>query len=157
MFNQKKGKGGEDMERFKHNAPFLVVILGVAVCLGVLLIAACATAPPAGEGPVATLKGKALSGHSPTAEVSSLTYMMKDSKFHIKLGLKNITNSAKRYDVSISIPEGPSTGGYYPKQTEKQVTKKIIHTMEPGEELIREFRLYQDEVPANVIITVNEA
>jgi len=145
------------MDRFRHNAPFLVVVLGVAVCLGVLLIAACATAPPAGEGPVATLKGKALSRYSPTVEVSSLTYMMKDSKFHIKLGLKNITNSPKRYDVSIGIPEGPSTGGYYPKQSEKQVTKKIIPTMEPGEELIREFRLYYDEVPANVIITVNEA
>jgi hypothetical protein len=145
------------MDRFKHSAPFLVVVLGVAVCFGLLLIAACATAPPAGEGPVATFKGKALSRYSSTAEVSSLTYMMKDSKFHIKLGLKNITNSPKRYDVSISIPEGPSTGGYYPKQTEKQVTKKIIPTMGPGEELIREFRLYYDEVPANVMITVNEA
>ena len=145
------------MDRFKHSASFLVVVLGVAVCFGVLLIAACATAPPAGEGPVATFKGKALSRYSPTAEVSNLTYMMKDSKFHIKLGLKNISDKPKRYDVSISIPEGPSTGGYYPKQTSKQVKKKIIPSMKPGEELIREFRLYYNEVPENVMITVNEA
>jgi hypothetical protein len=145
------------MERFKHSASFLVVVLGVAVCFGVLLIAACATAPPAGEGPVATFKGKSLSKYSATAEVSSLTYMMKDSKFHIKLGLKNISSTPKRYDVSISIPGGPSTGGYYPKQTAKQVKKKIIPSMKPGEELIREFRLYYDEVPENVMITVNEA
>jgi hypothetical protein len=145
------------MERFKHSASFLVVVLGVAVCFGVLLIAACATAPPAGEGPVATFKGKALSKYSATAEVSGLTYMMKDSKFHIKLGLKNISGTPKRYDVSISIPGGPSTGGYYPKQTAKQVKKKIIPSMKPGEELIREFRLYYDEVPENVMITVNEA
>lgn len=145
------------MDRFKYNASFLVVVLGVAICFGSLLIAACATAPPAGEGPVATLKGKALSRHSTTAEVTALKYMMKDSKFHIKLGLKNISDKPKRYDVSISIPEGPSTGGYFPKQTEKQVRKKIIPSMKPGEELIREFRLYYDEVPANVMITVNEA
>jgi hypothetical protein len=145
------------MDRFKHSASFLVVVLGVAVCFGVLLVAACATAPPAGEGPVATFKGKALSRYSPTAEVSNLTYMMKDSKFHIKLGLKNISDKPKRYDVSIAIPDGPSTGGYFPKQTSKQVKKKIIPSMKPGEELIREFRLYYNEVPENVMITVNEA
>jgi hypothetical protein len=37
------------------------------------------------------------------------------------------------------------------------VKKKIIPSMKPGEELIREFRLYYNEVPENVMITVNEA
>ncbi len=150
---KKKGKGGNKMDRFKHSASFLFVVLWVAVCLGVLLIAACATAPPVGEGPVATLKGKALSKYSATAEVSNLTYMMKDSKFHIKLGLKNISDSPKRFDVSISIPEGPSAGGFYPVQ------KKAgqIPSMKPGEKLDREFRLYYEGVPEEVIIEVNEA
>ena len=141
------------MAKFKNSASFFVVVLGLTVCLGVLLITACASAPPLGEGPVATLNGKALSRYSPTAEVSSLTYMMKDSKFHIKLGLKNISDSPKRFDVSISIPEGPSAGGFYPIQ------KKAgeMPSMKPGEELDREFRLYYEGVPEEVIIEVNEA
>ena len=151
-----KGKGGVQMERFRFNAFSPVIVLLVAVCVGFLLLWGCATAPVTGEGPVATFKGKALSRYSATAEVSSLTYMMKDSKFHIKLGLKNISDKTKRYNVSINIPEGPSSGGYYPKQTSKQVKKKIIPSMKPGEELVREFRMYYDEAPKSVMISVDE-
>ena len=91
------------MAKFKHSASFFVVVLGLPVCLGALLITACASAPPVGEGPVATLKGKALSRYSPKAEVSKLTYMRKDSTFHIKLGVKNISDSPRGFGVTISI------------------------------------------------------
>jgi hypothetical protein len=141
------------MARFKHSALFFVVVLGLTGCLGVLLIAECATAPPLGEVPVATLKGNALSRYSPIAEVSNLTYMRKDSKFHIKLSLKNISDSPKRFDVSISIPEGPSAGGFYPIQKKGDE----MPPMKPGEGFHREFRLYYEGVPEEVIIEVNEA
>jgi len=136
------------MDTLKHNASSLGMVLAGAVCVGLLLIAACATAPPAGEGPVATFKGKALSRYSPTAEVTNLTYMMKDSKFYMKLGLKNISDKPQRFDVSIAIPEGPSAGGFYPVKEKASI--------KPGDELVREFRLYYEGVPANLIIKVNE-
>ena len=116
----------------------------------------CATAPVTGEGPVATIKGKA-AGYSPTAEITSLKYFIKESKFHLKVGLKNISDKPKRFNLTIAIPEGPSVGGYYPKQTSKQVKKKIIPSMKPGAELVREFRMYYDKTPASVIIKVDEA
>jgi hypothetical protein len=139
------------MNKFKHAASFLVVRM--AVCFGLLLISGCATAPPEGEGPVATLEGEALSSSPPTAEVTTITYMMKALKFHVKLGLKNIYNKAKRFDVTVGVPGGPSAGGFYPIQKEKGE----IPSMEPGEELIRVFRLYYEGVPGNITVRVNEA
>ena len=144
------------MDRFKFNSLFSGIILAVAVCVGFVLMSGCATAPVTGEGPVATIKGKA-AGYSPTAEITSLKYFIKESKFHLKVGLKNISDKPKRFNVTISIPEGPSVGGYYPKQTSKQVKKKIIPSMKPGAELVREFRMYYDKTPASVIIKVDEA
>jgi len=143
------------MKRSRVSFIFSGIILAVAVCVGLALMSGCATAPT-GEGPVATIKGKA-AGYSPTAEITSLKYFIKESKFHLKVGLKNISDKPKRFSVTISIPEGPSAGGYYPKQTSKQVKKKITPSMKPGAELVREFRMYYDKTPASVIIKVDEA
>lgn len=144
------------MKKSRVSFIFSGIVLVVAVCVGFALMSGCATAPETGEGPVATIKGKA-AGYSPTAEISSLKYFMKESKFYLKVGLKNISDKPKRFNVNISIPEGPTVGGYYPKQTSKQVKKKIIPSMKPGEELVREFRMYYDKTPASVTIVVNEA
>ena len=143
------------MKRSRVSFMFSGIILAVAVCVGLALMSGCATAPT-GEGPVATIKGKA-AGYSPTAEITSLKYFIKESKFYLKVGLKNISDKPKRFNVTITIPEGPSVGSYYPKQTSKQVKKKIIPLMKPGEELVREFRMYYDKTPASVTIVVNEA
>ena len=101
------------MERLKHRSLFSGIILAVAICVGFLLISGCATAPKKGEGPVATLKV------CPSAEITALKYFMKDSKFHLKVGLKNISAKQKRFNLSIAIPEGPSSGGLIPKQKKK--------------------------------------
>jgi hypothetical protein len=135
------------MERLKHSSLFSGIILAVAICVGFLLISGCATAPKKGEGPVATLKV------CPSAEITALKYFMKDSKFHLKVGLKNISDKPKRFNLSIAIPEGPSSGGFFPIQKKKG---KIPY-LKPGEEKLGEFRLYFDSVPAEVLVKVEEA
>jgi len=135
------------MERFKLNSLFSGIILAVVVCVGFVLISGCATAPKKGEGPVATLKV------CPSAEITTLKYFMKESKFYLKVGLKNISDKPKRFNLSIAIPEGPSSGGFYPKQKKKGK----IPFLKPGEEKLREFRLYFDNIPAEVNVKVVEA
>jgi len=135
------------VERLKHSFLFSGIIFAVAVCVGFVLISGCATTPKKGEGPVATLKV------CPSAEITALKYFMKESKFHLKVGIKNISDKPKRFNLSIAIPEGPSSGGFYPKQKEKGK----IPFLKPGEEKLREFRLYFDNVPAEVIVKVVEA
>ena len=135
------------MERFKRNS--LVSGMIVVVCFGLVLISGCATTPT-GKGPVATLKV------CPTAEITTLTYFMKEPeigggpKLHFKIGIKNTSDKPRRYDLSVSLPEGPSAGGFYPK------TGKIP-VLKPGEELVRVFRLYFDRVPDALTIKVDEA
>jgi len=135
------------MERFKLNSLFSGIILAVVVCVGFVMIPGCATAPKKGEGPVATLKV------CPSAEITTLKYFMKESKFHLKIGLKNISDKPKRFNLSVAIPEGPSSGGFYPEQKKKGK----IPFLKPGEEKLREFRLYFDNVPAEVTVKVVEA
>jgi len=135
------------MQRFRRNSLFSGIILAIAVCVGFVLISGCATAQKKGEGPVATLKV------CPSAEITTLKYFMKESKFHLKVGLKNISDKPKRFNLSVAIPEGPSSGGFYPKQKKKG---KIPY-LKPGEEKLREFRLYFDTVPAEVLVKVEEA
>lgn len=134
------------MQRFTRNSLFSGIILLTAVCVGFVLISGCATAPKKGEGPVAKLKVCS------SAEITTLKYFMKESKFHLKMGLKNVSDKPKRFNVNISIPEGPSSGGFYPKQ----VKKGKAPFLKPGEGKVREFRLYFDAIPQKVIIKVEE-
>jgi hypothetical protein len=137
------------MERFKCNSLFSGIILAVAVCVGFVLISGCATAPKKGGGPIATLKV------CPSAEITTLKYSMKKSKFigglkfHMKVGIKNISDKEKRYRVSIFLPEGVSSGGFYPRKGKPPVLK-------PGEEKVREFPMFFDRVPDTVTIKVEE-
>ena len=135
------------MQKFRSNSLFSGIILLIALCVGFVLISGCATAPKKGEGPVATLKVCS------SAEITTLKYFMKESKFHLKVGLKNTSDKPKRFNVNIAIPKGPSSGGFYPKQK----TKGKIPFLKPGEEKVREFRLYFDTIPQKVIIKVEEA
>lgn len=148
----KKRKGGYKMERSKLNSLVSGIISLVVVCFGFVLISGCATAPEKAEGPDATLEV------CRTAEITVLKYFMKEPetgggpKLHFRIGIKNISDKPRRYDVNISLPEGPSAGGYYPKQT-KKVKNPVL---KPGEELVRVFRLYYDKVPDALSIKVEE-
>jgi len=141
------------MERSKLNSSVSGIISLVVVCFGFVLISGCATAPEKAEGPEATLEV------CRTAEITVLKYFMKEPeigggpKLHFRIGIKNISDKPRRFDVSVSLPGGPSSGGYYPQQ------KKTgeIPLLKPGEELVRVFRLYFDSVPKALTIKVKEA
>jgi len=137
------------MERFKRNSLFSVIILAVVVCVGFVLLSGCATAPKKGEGPVATLKV------CPSAEITTFKYSMKKSKFigglkfHVKVGIKNISDKDKRYRVSIFLPDGASSGGFYPRKGKPPVLK-------PGAEKVREFPMFFESVPDSLTVRVEE-
>ena len=138
------------MERFKLNSLFPGIILTVAVFVGLSLTLGCATAPKkAQEGPVATIKACS------SAEVTTLKYSMKKSKFsggpkfHVKVGIKNISDKDKRYRVSIFLPDGASSGGFYPRKGKPPVIK-------PGAEKVREFPMYFSSVPDSLTVQVEE-
>ena len=140
------------MERFKLNYLVSGIVSILVVCFGFVLISGCATAPGKGEGPSATLEV------CRTAEITVLKYSMKEPetgggpKLHFRIGIKNISDKPKRFNLSIALPEGPSAGGFYPKQT-KKVKNPLL---KPGEELVRVFRLYFDRVPDALTIKVEE-
>jgi len=140
------------MERSKLNSLVSGIISLVVVCFGFVLISGCATAPEKAEGPSATLEV------CRTAEITVLKYFMKEPetgggpKLHFRIGIKNISDKPKRFNLGIALPEGPSAGGYYPKQ--KKTGK--IPLLKPGEELVRVFRLYFDRVPDALTIKVEE-
>ena len=137
------------MKRFKLNSLFSGLILAVAVCVGFVLISGCATAPKKAEGPVATLKV------CPSAEITTLKYFMKKSKFsggpklHIKVGIKNVSDKEKRYRVSVFLPDGASSGGFYPRKGKPPVIK-------PGAEKVRTFPMYFGRVPDSLTVKVEE-
>ena len=138
------------MKRFKVNDLFSWIVLITAVCVGFVLISGCATQPEKkGNGPVETLKV------CPTAKITTLEYFMKESKFsggpklHVKVGITNISDKPLRYRVSIFLPDGASSGGFYPRKGNPPVIK-------PGEEKVREFPMYYDKIPDDITIKVEE-
>ena len=139
------------MERFKLNYLVSGIVSILVVCFGFVLISGCATTTEKGK-PSATLEV------CRTAEITVLKYSMKEPetgggpKLHFRIGIKNISDKPKRFNLSIALPEGPSAGGFYPKQT-KKVKNPLL---KPGEELVRVFRLYFDRVPDALTIKVEE-
>ncbi len=138
------------MKNFKVNGLFFRLILSMTVCVGFVLIIGCATQPAKkANGPVETLKVCS------TAKITTLEYSVKKSKFsggpklHVKVGITNISDKPLRYRVSIFLPDGASSGGFYPRKGKPPVVK-------PGEEKVREFPMYFDKVPDTIIIKVDE-
>jgi len=137
------------MERSKFNFLFSGIIMAVMVCVGFVLISGCATTPKKSEGPVATLEV------CPSAEITTLKYSMKKSKFiggtkfHIKVGITNISDKDNRYRVSIFLPEGASAGGFYPVKGKPPVLK-------PGQEMTREFPMFFESIPDTLTVKVEE-
>ena len=139
------------MEKSKLNYVVSGIVSILVVCFGFVLISGCATAPEKGK-PSATLEV------CRTAEISVLKYFVREPetgggpKLHFRIGIKNISDKPKRFNLSIALPEGPSAGGFYPKKT-KKVKNPLL---KPGEELVRVFRLYFDRVPDALTIKVEE-
>jgi hypothetical protein len=128
----------------------LWIFISVAACIGFVLISAPAfAADKGGKSPVATLKV------CPTAKITTVEYFLKKSKFsggpklHMKVGIKNISDKPLRYRLSIFLPDGVSSGGFYPRKGKPPVLK-------PGEEKARTFPMYYDSIPDAYTLKVDE-
>ena len=138
------------MEKFKVNNLFSGIILLLIVCVSFVLISGCATqSEKKGKGPAETLTA------CPTAKVTTLEYFMKKSKFsggpklHVKVGVTNVSDKPLRYRVSIFLPDGASSGGFYPRKGKPPIVK-------PGEEKVRTFPMYYEKIPDAITIKVDE-
>jgi hypothetical protein len=138
------------MEKSRYHVLILGTFLAMALCVGLLFPIGCATAEKKGEtGPAVTYEV------CPTAEVTSVDCFMKESKFsggpklHVKLGIKNTASEPKRYRVSIFLPDGASSGGFYPRKGNPAVLK-------PGEEQESTFPMYYDSIPDALTVRVQE-
>lgn len=122
----------------------------IAAWSGLVLLAGIAVADETGaKAPGATLQV------CPTAKITTLECFMKESKFtggpklHMKIGLKNISDQPRRYRVSIFLPDGASSGGFYPRKGKPPVLK-------PGEDLVLTFPMYYDSIPDAYTVKVDE-
>jgi hypothetical protein len=67
----------------------------------------------------------------------------------MKVGIKNISDKPLRYRLSIFLPDGVSSGGFYPRKGKPPVLK-------PGEEKARTFPMYYDSIPDAYTLKVDE-
>ena len=137
------------MEKVKVNGLFFWIVPLFILCAGFILISgSAAQAVKKAGGTVETLKV------CPTAKISTLEYFMKKSKFsggpklHVKVGITNISDKALRYRVSIFLPDGASSGGFFPRKGKPPVIR-------PGEEKIRTFPMYYDRIPDTITVKVD--
>lgn len=138
------------MEKFKVNYSVTGIILIVAVCLMFVLISGFAIASEkTGKTPNSTLEVCS------TAKITTIEYFMKESAFsggpklHVKVGITNISDKPLRYRVSIFLPDGASSGGFYPRKGSPPVVK-------PGEENVETLPVYYDKIPDAITIKVDE-
>lgn len=138
------------MKKLKDNGLCPIIFFLMAVCAGFVLLSVPAIAADEGEkAPAATLKV------CPGAKITTLECFMKESKFsggpklHMKIGIKNVSDTPHRYRVSIFLPDGASSGGFYPRKGKPPVLK-------PGEEKVRTFPMYSDGIPKEYTVKVDE-
>ena len=86
-----------------------------------------------------------------TAQITDVKYFIAKYKgkprLHFEVGLKNVTSQPRRYRVNIYLPEGPASGGFYPRK------KKSIA---PGKTLKQKYPMYFDSMPTGYTIVVKE-
>lgn len=116
--------------------------------LAVLLLAAMALwAVPA----VAEMQPKTNFEVVTSADVTNFSYQIKKYKgkdrLHVTVGLKNVAKVPKRFRVNIWLPDGISSGGFYPRKT---------GAIAPGKTLSQTWPMYYDKMPPEVTILVKE-
>jgi hypothetical protein len=138
------------MKKLRISGLSVSVFFLVAACTGFLLMSGIVVAgDKGGKTPDATLQV------CPTAKITTLEYFMKQSEFsggpklHMKIGIKNTSDQPHRYRVSIFLPDGASSGGFYPMKGNPPVLK-------PGEEKISTFPMYYDSIPDACTVKVDE-
>ncbi|MBW2040073.1 MAG: hypothetical protein JRI46_10885 [Deltaproteobacteria bacterium] len=127
-----------------------VIIVGVVILLfGGMTFLGCATlSPEAGK-----TKEAITYEVCPSAEITKVDYFMKKYKgaprLHFTVAIKNISKEPKRYRLQIFLPEGPSSGGFYPRKGKPPVIK-------PGQEHSRTFPMYFSGPPTGFTMVVKE-
>ena len=116
--------------------------------LGLLLLAAMALwAVPA----LAAAQPKTNFEVVTTADVTNFSYAIKKYKgkerLHVTVGLKNVAKVPKRFRVNIWLPDGISSGGFYPRKT---------GAIQPGKTLSQTWPMYTSKMPSEVTIIVKE-
>jgi hypothetical protein len=146
----KKDEGGMTMDKSRYKVRCARAALAMILCVGLLFAIGCATAEKkSAAGPDVTYEVCS------TAQVTSLECFMKESKFsggpklHVKLGIKNTASEPKRYRASIFLPDGASSGGFYPRKGKPPVLK-------PGEVQENTFPMYYDSIPDALTVRVQE-
>lgn len=85
------------------------------------------------------------------AEISKVSYFMDsyegEQRLHMEIGVKNTSDELKRFRVHISLDQGVTGGGLYPRKGEG---------VEPGEVHTRNFPMYYDELPVGFEIKIQE-
>ena len=138
------------MKKLKDHGLCSMILFLMALCAGVVLFSMPASAAEEGaKAPAGTLKV------CPSAKITTLECFMEKSKFsggpklHMKIGIQNISDTPHRYRVSIFLPDGASSGGFYPRKGKPPVLK-------PGEEKVRTFPMYYDRIPDDYTVKVDE-
>ena len=90
-----------------------------------------------------------------SAQITRVAYFFQDykgaSRLHMEIGIKNMSDTTKRYRVNIFTPDGASGGGMYPRKTNDKVTG-----VNAGEEMTQTFPMYYDKLPTGFTIVVRE-
>ncbi len=86
-----------------------------------------------------------------SAEITKVSYFFEKYKgkprLHFEITVKNVSPEIKRFRVNIYLPEGPSSGGFYPRKGKG---------IEPGKTLTRKFPMYFDKLPSGFMLVVRE-
>jgi len=86
-----------------------------------------------------------------SAEITKVSYFFEKYKgkprLHFEITIKNVSPEMKRFRVNIYLPEGPSSGGFYPRKGKG---------IEPGKTLTRKFPMYFDKFPSGFMLVVKE-
>lgn len=89
----------------------------------------------------------------PTAKITKVNYFIKKYKgsprFHVAVGIKNLSTQPKRFRLHIFLPDGVSSGGLYPRKGKPPVIM-------PGKELVQTYPMYYSKLPAKFELVVTE-
>ena len=126
--------------------------IGSILMLGIfLVVAGCASTKgaTAGKNGMIPYTTKVCS----SAKITKVNSFMKKykgaSRFHVAVGIKNVSSQPKRYRLHIFLPNGVSSGGLYPRKGKPPVVK-------PGKVLVQTYPMYYSKLPEKFELVVTE-